>query len=73
MVKSESTPIVTRGAPLEAHSRLDGSSTMKSFLLPFIAAASLGLAIIAIASLQNMTEGEGEGEGVEVGEGSDGG
>ena len=55
MVKSESDPIVTRGAPLKIQSRLDGSETMRSRLLLIIAAASLGLAIVAIASLQNMT------------------
>ena len=55
MVKSESIPIVTRGAPSEAHGRVDGSWTMRSQRLSFLVAASLGLAIIAIVSLQNMT------------------
>jgi hypothetical protein len=50
----ENDPIVTRGAPLRTHGRLDGSWTMRSHLL-FIAASSLGLAIVAIASLQNIT------------------
>ena len=54
MVKSECSPIVTRGAPLKTEGRLDGSWTMRSYL-SFIAGASLGLVIIAIVSLQSMT------------------
>jgi hypothetical protein len=55
MVESESDPIVSRGAPMESHNRVKAFLTMRSHRLSLIAAASLGLAIIAIASLQNMT------------------
>jgi hypothetical protein len=55
MVKSESDPIVTRGAPFEPHNKLDTSYTKRNYHLYLIAAASLCLTIIAISSLQNMT------------------